>query len=122
MGRRWPEPRLATTDAGIEDRLTGLIWHPESDLAKGAVTWPEALTIAAFLEGHWRLPTINELESLVDCARCDPALAAGHAFGRMGQGYWSSTTSLFEPDWAWALYAETGALGVGQERGRHCHV
>jgi len=30
--------------------------------------------------------------------------------------YWSSSTSLFEPDWAWALYLEKGATGVGQKR------
>ena len=27
-----------------------------------------------------------------------------------------SSTSLFEPDWAWALYLEKGATGVGQKR------
>jgi hypothetical protein len=36
--------------------------------------------------------------------------------------YWSSTTSAFEPDWAWALYLDNGAVGVGQKRGRHFNV
>ena len=27
-----------------------------------------------------------------------------------------NTTSLYEPDWAWALYMDKGAVGVGQKR------
>jgi hypothetical protein len=46
----------------------------------------------------------------------------GELRGGMRQGYWSSTTSFFEPDWAWALYAENGGTGVGQKGGRHFHV
>ena len=29
--------------------------------------------------------------------------------------YWSSTTSLYEPDWTRALYLDKGAAGVGQK-------
>jgi hypothetical protein len=62
---------------------------------------------------RWRLPNINELESLVDCGRHNPALPSGHPFTDVREGYWSSTTSRFEPDWAWALYLKKGAIGVG---------
>jgi len=64
----------------------------------------------------WRLPTINELEALVHCAAHSPALPSGHPFTDVQDIYWSSTASLFEPDWAWALYLEKGATGVGQKR------
>ncbi len=37
-------------------------------------------------------------------ARTAPALSHGHPFRDVREGYWSSTTSMFEPDWAWALY------------------
>lgn len=70
----------------------------------------------------WRLPNINELESLVDCARHSPALSLGHPFTNLSEAYWSSTTSMFEPDWAWALYLDKGAIGVGQKSGRHFRV
>ena len=43
-------------------------------------------------------------------------------FAQIRESYWSSTTSMFEPDWAWALYLEKGAVGVGQKSGRHFHV
>jgi hypothetical protein len=70
----------------------------------------------------WRLPNINELESLVDCDMHSPALQSGHPFECIQEAYWSSTTSMFEPDWAWALYLTKGAIGVGQKRGPHFSV
>jgi len=45
-----------------------------------------------------------------------PGLAVQPSFVDVQDIYWSSTTSLFEPDWAWALYLEKGATGVGQKR------
>jgi hypothetical protein len=85
------------------------------------VVWREALAAVAELnrEGTgivWRLPTLNEVESLVDCASHSPALPSGHPFADLQEIYWSSSTSLFEPDWAWALYMEKGATGVGLKR------
>ena len=85
------------------------------------MVWRQALAAVAELnhEGTriiWRLPTINELEALVDCSAHSPALPAGHPFTDVQDIYWSSTTSLFELDWAWALYLQKGATGVGQKR------
>jgi hypothetical protein len=51
-----------------------------------------------------------------------PALPEGHPFTHVREGYWSSTTSMFESDWAWALYLTKGAVGVGQKRGAHFSV
>ncbi|HQT30849.1 MAG TPA: DUF1566 domain-containing protein [Thiobacillus sp.] len=121
IGAPWPEPRFEMRPAGVLDRLTGLLWRRNANLTPHPVRWDEALATVAKLnqagEGSdWRLPTINELESLVDCAAHSPALPSGHPFADVQDIYWSSTTSLFEPDWAWALYLEKGATGVGQKR------
>jgi len=119
-GAQWPEPRFEILQAGVLDRLTRLRWRRSANLTPQPVVWREALAAVAELnqdEGSaWRLPTINELEALVDCAAHSPALPSGHPFADMQDIYWSSTTSLFEPDWAWALYLEKGATGVGQKR------
>ena len=120
-GAVWPEPRYETLPAGVLDRLTGLLWRRSANLTAQPVVWREALAAVAELnqEGKgsaWRLPTINELEALVDCAAHSPALPSAHPFADVQDVYWSSTTSLFEPDWAWALYMEKGATGVGQKR------
>ena len=115
FGVAWPNPRFEEAGEAVIDRLTGLVWQRRADPA-GAVAWNEALAVVARLGGGWRLPNINELESLVDCATYRPALPSGHPFVYVRDVYWSSTTSLYEPDWAWALYLDKGAMGVGQKR------
>lgn len=119
-GLQWPEPRFENHSHGILDRLTNLLWYRTADLAAGPVTWNEALAAIAKLNTDsasaiWRLPNINELESLVDCAEHKPALPSQHPFVEVQDIYWSSTNSLYEPDWAWALYLDKGAVGVGQK-------
>ncbi len=127
-GMRWPKPRFEETQDTVIDRLTNLCWRSSADLTGRLSTWEEALMAVADLNGKWgetyswRLPNINELESLVDCSRHSPALPHGHPFGDVREGYWSSTTSMFEPDWAWALYLTEGAVGVGQKKGEHFSV
>ena len=128
FGRKWPEPRFEVVNDLVIDHLTGLCWLKKADLTSGLVSWDkafeaiEALNLKAEEKALWRLPNINELESLVDCSMHSPALPAGHPFQDVQEGYWSSTTSSFEPDWAWALYLTKGALGVGQKRGAHFSV
>jgi hypothetical protein len=123
-----PQPRFRVMEDGVTDVLTGLVWFHEADLGRGTVTWEEAFGAIRTLNREkgekvlWRLPNINELETLVDCSECDPALPLGHPFRSVQEAYWSSTTSIFESDWAWALYLDKGAVGVGQKSGRHFHV
>jgi len=126
-GRAWPQPRFMTQQQGVVDRLTGLVWRSHADLTEQAVSWEEALQAVAELNRHedavhWYLPNINELESLTDCSRADPALPGDSPFVSVQSAYWSSTTSAYETDWAWVLYLDKGAVGVGQKRGRYFHV
>ncbi|MFH1820102.1 Lcl C-terminal domain-containing protein [Thiobacillus sp.] len=126
-GLPWPVPRFSARDETVIDRLTGLVWRRAANLVPEGVIWQEALAAVARLnldEGGrgWRLPSINELESLVDCAAANPALSPDHPFAQVRDVYWSSTTSLYEPDWAWALYLDKGAVGVGQKSQAHFHV
>lgn len=126
-GVPWPEPRFEQRGEAVLDRLTGLLWLRRADLAGGPVTWQDALSRVEGLNRAsggrpWRLPNINELESLVDASACAPALPGGNPFEEVSEGYWSSTTSMFEPDWAWALYLDKGAVGVGQKWGPSFHV
>jgi hypothetical protein len=61
----------------------------------------------------WRLPNIRELETLVDIHSHAPAVPPKHPFAGTAEGYWSSTTSVYEPSYAWVLYTLDGSVGVG---------
>lgn len=125
LGHHWPVPRFVPGELTVLDRLTDLCWARQTDLSDGPVSWQQALDLVQGMNrsrfagiDRWRLPNINELESLVDCAAHSPALPADHPFISLREGYWSATTSFFETDWAWVLYLVKGACGVGHKPGR----
>lgn len=125
-GAPWPSPRFDPTPQGIWDRLTGLCWGDPTRLPAGSLSWQEARTFVDSLGTKggpaWRLPGINELESLVDAGRADPALPSELteklARGISTEGLWSGTTSGFDPAWAFVLYIQKGAVGVGFKTNR----
>ncbi len=126
-GRAWPQPRFILTEDCVQDQLTNLCWCRNANLTSEPVIWSAAFEVINELNQRskirrWRLPNINELESLVDCAQAKPALPQQAPFDNVQDGYWSSTTSLFETDWAWALYLNKGAVGVGQKWAPHFSV
>lgn len=122
-GAPWPEPRFLMEEDWVRDLLTGLLWRRSTDLL-GTCTWEEALLAATSLRDKgrtWRLPTIRELESLVDAKHYDPALPE-HPFTDIREAYWSSTSSAYAPDWAYCLYLHKGAVGVGFKPKREFHA
>jgi len=107
-------------DTCIQDAFTGLIWSRDANPAGRPLDWQEALSqVDAFNRGKlggchdWRLPNIRELESLIDLGHHSPALPTGHPFVNVQDAYWSSTTSVYEPRYAWTLYCRDGIVGVG---------
>jgi uncharacterized protein DUF1566 len=101
-GVAWPGQRLSDNGNGtVTDNLTGLIWLRDANctdssggIAKpdGYLTWANALSWSNNLSsgrcglsdgsraGDWRLPNVDELESLVDLERYNPPLTTGHPF------------------------------------------
>ncbi len=124
--RFWCSPRFEVDQKCVADKLNNLCWRQAADLC-GPVLWQEALAEVEQMNQQgdspdWRLPNINELESLIDCATHSPALPVGYPFDSLEDVYWSSTSSLYEPDWAWALYLDKGAVGVGMKAQAKFHV
>lgn len=117
-GVEWPNPRFVDNENGtITDNLTGLIWLRENNCF-GQRTWGQAISDAngladgvcgltdSSIAGHWRLPNIKELLSLIDYGHFSPALPSGHPFGYVQIAfYWSSTTSAYNAyPWCVNLY------------------
>jgi hypothetical protein len=106
-GVPWPATRFQDNQDGtVTDQLTGLVWLKNAGTFT-PTTWTSALAEVSQLAdgseglsdgskaGDWRLPNINELESLVDVSQSQPALPAGNPFTHVPGGasvnYWSST-------------------------------
>lgn len=97
----------------VLDKETGLVWEQSPDASTR--TWVDALAHCYQREvgarKGWRLPTLEELASLVDASQADPSLPVGHAFANVqSAAYWSATTSAGDTANAW--YVHFGSGGV----------
>lgn len=125
------ENRFTANEHLFFDRYSGRHWYAGSSLLDRARNWEEAFYAIRRLNDSsksgyrdWRLPNIRELESLVDDSRHSPALAQGFSPHKIAQvdGCWSSTTSVYEPRYAWVLYIVDGAIGVGFKASADFHT
>jgi hypothetical protein len=102
----------------VLDRETGLVW--ERSPGTGPQTWlfaqvhcTQNLTLGN--RRGWRLPTIQELASLVDpsVGSPGPALPAGHPFTNVQSStYWSATTYSNNADVAWFVDFSNGGVNT----------
>ncbi len=124
QGVAWGASRFTNNgDGTVTDTVTGLVWLRDAGCLPPAV-WATALTEVSGLSagacaltdgskaGDWRLPNLNELESLVDVSAAHPALTPGNPFLNVSTAiYWSSTSyfggQLGSPS-AWAIRMDDG--------------
>jgi hypothetical protein len=93
------------------DRETGLVWErsPDTDFQtqRSALFLCVRKTVGSRM--GWRLPTIQELTTLVDPTV--NSLPAGHPFSNVGSPqttrYWSATSYSVDPNYAWTTNFET---------------
>lgn len=101
----------------VLDRETGLIWEKApSDTAH--MSWRDAhrYCLISKVGGRkgWRMPSVQELSSLVDPTQQSPALPAGHPFAvdAIRDAFWSSTLTDVTPQEAWGvIFVTTGNVG-----------
>jgi len=138
-GVAWPIPRFVASGPTVTDNLTGLVWSKHANApdinaappfvcgvnAESDMSWQQALDFIACLNGNnyagfsdWRLPNLNELESMVNAGAPDPSgYLIDSGFGLEGlstlvqpSGYWSSTSDASFPDAAWDVHFRRGEL------------
>lgn len=120
-----PSPRFVVGSGAqascVTDRLTGLMWMRAPDNVTrtwaDALTYADGLTLCGFTD--WRLPNVNELESLVnmDVAVQASALNAAGFSGVIGDFYWSSTSYAGAPDNAWLVGMNDGGVVLSTKAG-----
>ena len=95
----------------LHDTATGLIWR--RDFAE-KVDWLRALDYADSLGDGWRLPTKDELMTLVNKGRRNPA----SDFPDMpSESFWSSSSYVNYPSSAWGVYFGSGYAGYYYQTG-----
>lgn len=92
----------------ITDSTTGMMWKDDYKVQKNwseANAYCEDLVMGGY--DDWRLPAINELESIADYTRHKPAIKIG--FDNVTSHiYWSSSTDVSNSNDAWYLLFENG--------------
>ena len=92
-------------DGTVTDTSTGLMW--QRGTAPGDKTWQEALAYCEALDlgdhTDWRLPTINELRSLVDFSCYSPSINTTYFPNTLSSYYWSSTSYSKSTSYAWSV-------------------
>ncbi len=106
---------LVMNDEAVLDRETGLVW--ERNTSDTMYNWYEAQSHCYVLElggrKGWRLPTIDELATVVGSSEELPSLPNNHPFtGAQLDIYWSSTTDASEAGNAWRVDFYGGNVGV----------
>ena len=130
-----PNTRFAIYNAGavaspnddlVLDQETGLVWPRNANLMTTAMNWLDANTTCRTLKlanrTGWRLPTVEELSSLIDVRNSSPALPAGHPFLSVQAGsgvwaYWTSTNCENPTATAWFVNLGNGGAGLAGKGG-----
>ncbi len=111
-------------DGTITDTVTCLQWQKatmdtNNDGTPDQSTWQQALAAAEGLtlagNSDWRLPDRNELYSLVDYSRNNPAIDPVFAATTQPSRYWSSTTDANYSGDAWLVRFDYGVDDYGNK-------
>ena len=110
---------IINSDGTVTDTQSGLMWQ-QADV--DTMTWEEALAYCENLElfgySDWRLPNRNELLSIVDYDRFNPAINTEFFLDIESTSYWSSTTNSESTSYAWCVYFYYGRVNYGD--GKFC--
>ena len=120
-----PTDRYTVTADTVLDNRTGLMWQRE--VPSERYTWAEAKAYAAELRlgGHkdWRLPTIEELESLVVRLDGAPTIDRVAFPDTPAEFFWSSSPNADDTSYAWGVnfnYGYTNDIGTTNDYRVRC--
>lgn len=103
----------------IKDPKTNLIWEDTMHVSEVKITHIKAkiycneLKLGSF--DDWRLPTINELLTLVDYTRFKPAILKGFSHIEETSFYWTQTPVADADDEFWGVNFKRGASSKASE-------
>lgn len=99
-------------DGTITDTGTSLMWEKSTGVT--TYTWEQAKAYCENLtlggKSDWRLPTRNELQSLVDYTSYNPSISTTYFPDTVTYQYWTSTPYALGSDRAWGVNFDHGVV------------
>jgi hypothetical protein len=80
----------------VLDTMTGLRWQTSGPSTQMA--WSEATSYCSALGGGYRLPSVNELSSLVDRTRPAGIMIDTSVFPGTGSSFYWTSSASYDPD------------------------
>ena len=101
-------------NAAVLDKETGLVWEQSPSTTRTGPPGAHAACITQNIGGRlgWRLPTIQELASLVDQTQSNPALTSGHPFSNVQLDACYRSASIAAPFWS-VFFSNNGGVFQG---------
>jgi hypothetical protein len=106
-----PAGRYSITNGVVTDTATGLAWQQVT--SSSGMGWTEA---RAYCSGVWRLPTMKELQTIVDETQSNPAIdttafEGSPPYHGAGGNFWSSSAVAgSESQLAWVVDFTDGTV------------
>jgi len=104
------------------DSSTGLMWQDNSDAKTIKLAWQDAVEYCQDLtiEGYsdWRLPSIKELQTLVDISKYNPAIISG-LDNTASSYYWSSSVNVSDSSYAWRVSFDNGSTSYNNKTNKY---
>jgi hypothetical protein len=96
----------------VLDTTTNLLWQDSAINGDASVTFKEASNYCKFLKikeyQNFRLPTLSELQTIVDYKHSDPAILKGFK-NISSTSYWTTTPYADADDEVWTINFEKGS-------------
>ena len=109
-----PAGRYTTSSGTVYDTKTKLTW--QQAVAPGTYAWAGAKAYCAGLNlggTGWRLPTIKELQTIVDDSQTNPSIDTTAFPSTPADVFWSSSPLAGSSSYAWYVYFYLGYTDYG---------
>lgn len=106
------------SDNIVIDIDKNLMWQDNEEVKIYKSNWSlakeycKSLTLNGYID--WRLPSIKELQTIVDVRKKKPAVNEQFKFCQ-NTSYWSNTPDIKNKNYAWYVGFETGATFLGSK-------
>ena len=105
--------RFLSNDNTVTDAQTGLVWSKTTIACD--VDYADAEKAVAELGEGWRLPTVDELQTILDRTKYSPAIDTDAFPDTHSDWYWTSTPCAWNDKARWVVFFGNGFVGGSRQ-------